>query len=112
MKTLLFLIFSSISFSTLAATWKPAAKAVDCPHDVKVMVKEGEKHVMVDVDGKKYQLNSTKDEAFTDEALVSHQFANKQEKMTITLPGYVERNPPKFDLKAEGKDIHCRMNLL
>lgn len=108
----MFLLITSISFSSFGATWKPAAKAVDCPHDVKVMAKEGEKHVLVDVDGKKYQLTSTKDEAFSDDALVSHEFSNKQEIMKITLPGYVERNPPKFDFKAEGKDIHCRMNLL
>lgn len=88
------------------------AKAIDCPHEVNVMAKTGEKHVMVEVDGKKFQLNSNKDESFSEEALVSHQFVNEQEKMAFTLPGYVERNPPKFDVVENGKKVHCRMNLL
>lgn len=112
MKFLFFILISSISFSSFATSWKPVAKAIDCPHDVRVMVKSGEKHVMVDVDGKTYQFNSTKDEIFSEDALVSHQFVNEQEKMVITLPGYVERNPPKFDVEENGRKIHCRMNLI
>lgn len=97
---------------SLAATWKPVAKTVDCPHEVKVLAKPGEKHVMADVDGKRIQFNSNKGESFSEESLVSHQFVNKEEKMTLTLPGYVERNPPKFDMNENGKKVHCRMNLL
>ncbi|MFA5583381.1 MAG: hypothetical protein WDA09_04125 [Bacteriovoracaceae bacterium] len=112
MKLLISILMTLFSLSSFAATWKPVAKTIDCPRDVEVLAKTGEKHVMVEVDGKKYQLNSDKDESFSEEALVSHQFVNEQEKMTLTLPGYVERNPPKFDIDENGKKIHCRMNLL
>lgn len=112
LKSLLLIILFVLSSTSIASIWKPAAKAIDCPHDVRVMVKTGEKHVIVDVDGKTYQLNSTKDEEFSEEALVSHQFSNEQENMTLTLPGYVERNPPKFDIEENGRKIHCRMNLI
>lgn len=88
------------------------AKTVDCPEKIKVFAKTGEKHILVEQDGKKHQLNSNKDEAYSEESLVSHQFVNEDEKMIVTLPGYVERNPPKFDLNESGKNIHCRMNLL
>lgn len=112
MKFLICVLLTLSSLSSFAATWKPVAKAIDCPHDIHVLAKPGEKHVMVEFDGKKYQLNSDKDESYSEEALVAHQFVNEQEKMRLTLPGYVEGNPPKFNLDENGKKIHCRMNLI
>lgn len=95
-----------------ASSWNPVAKTTDCPVDVTVQAKPGEKHLIVEMEGKTYQLESEKNETYSPDALVSHEFKTSDKTMKLTMPGYVERNPPKFDMVENGKKIHCRMNLL
>lgn len=112
MKSLLIFSLFLSQFSVAATKWNPVAKTTDCPVDVKVKASEGKKHVLVEMDGRSFQLESQKDEAYSPDALVSHEFKSNDNKMRLILPGYVERNPPKFDVVENGKKIHCRMNLL
>lgn len=112
LKSLFTLFILALSVHSFSADWKPVAKTVNCPQKVEVFAKTGEKYILLELDGKKHQLHSNKEESYSEDALVSHQFVDSEEKLVVTLPGYVEANPPKFDNKLSAKKVHCRMNLL
>jgi hypothetical protein len=117
MKSALLFISFSLSLSATAAEWKVIAETTDCPERVRVLASEGEKHVLVEKEGKRQRLESENGKAYRSDRGTTMSFATDTRNKTLgdlptyefNLPATFESNPPRIHIFYSGVKHDCRM---
>lgn len=112
------LIFSASSFAASVDGWQIIAESTkDCPENVQILGKDGEKYVRALYDGKDQKLVSKNKEAFSANAKREMTFETmkeeaKNETVKFTNPGMVESNMPKVEVVKNGETHNCKMQAI
>lgn len=115
MRILILISLISLSSTALASEWKVIAETTNCPKNVKILAKQGEKYVKAVMNGQEKKLQHNQGEVFNQDAPRAATFESSGEglhdlpTMTFTNPGMVESNVPKLDIAYSGVKHHCNM---
>jgi hypothetical protein len=120
MKSLLFFsVLSLTSFAWSAQEWKTIAVSTNCKEKVSIQAKEGEKHILAEMNGKQIKLYPETDTAFKMDSARSIVYSNQQDDkldntkpyILYTHPSMVEANPPKIRVSTKENRDHCSLKL-
>jgi hypothetical protein len=114
MKHLFVILLLFVPFLVHAARWKIIAETTSYNEKIKILGKEGAKHVLAVIGREKIKLTSKDGSLFSEKSPHTTEFEFKNTDATYRYihPSYVEANSPKIDVQYDGrKKNRCYMKL-
>lgn len=112
MKTIIFILLVSFSYSCLASdSWRVVAETTTCQQDYKILAKMGEKFVILFNGENKVKLYSDDGSAYVEENPRRTIFFSKRLNVSYVRPSIIDGNLPKLKFSDSESLANCRLSL-